>query len=176
MNTREKFRYMAFGAALMFLGMLLTLMSPLTAQKDRFGEIECTKLTVVDGEGKASVVLTGEDGLDHVWPFAETPVPVVIYDRGIRLTDSNKESLRLKGGRVDVYDKDIKAHASLHVDDHGGRVIAFGKDWRSHAVLSISEYGGRVEVNSKGDGTAVMGINEFGNGAVSTWDKNGYRQ
>ena len=33
-----------------------------------------------------------------------------------------------------------------------------------------------MEVKGKGDGAAVMAINEYGNGAVSTWDKNGYRQ
>ena len=42
MNTREKFKYMAFGGALVFLGMLGAMMSPLTAEKDKFGEIECT--------------------------------------------------------------------------------------------------------------------------------------
>ena len=50
MNARAKFSHMAFGGALVFLGMLGALMSPLTAKNDKFGEIECTKLTVVDAE------------------------------------------------------------------------------------------------------------------------------
>ena len=59
MNTREKFRYMAFGGALVFLGMLGAMMSPLTAEKDKFGEIECTRLVVVDSEtGKAGASLS----------------------------------------------------------------------------------------------------------------------
>ena len=44
------------------------------------------------------------------------------------------------------------------------------------AALSIDELGGRVQVNGKGEGAAAIGINEYGNGAVSTWDKNGYLQ
>ena len=58
MNTREKFRYMAFGGALVFLGMVGAMMSPLTAERDKFGEIECTRLTVVDADGKMRVLLT----------------------------------------------------------------------------------------------------------------------
>lgn len=30
--------------------------------------------------------------------------------------------------------------------------------------------------NGKGKGMAIIGINEYGNGAVSTFDKNSYRQ
>ena len=81
MNTREKFRYMAFGGALVFLGMVGAMMSPLTAEKDKFGEIECTRLTVVDADGKRGVLLTttehggsvsayGKDGRTAAWLHA----------------------------------------------------------------------------------------------------------
>ena len=43
--------------------------------------------------------------------------------------------------------------------------------------LGDTKYGGRVDVfNKQGKNRAVMSVNEYGNGAVSTWDKNGYRQ
>ena len=43
--------------------------------------------------------------------------------------------------------------------------------------LSIDENGGRVDVyDDLGKNRAVMGVNQYGNGTVSTWDKNGYRQ
>ena len=43
--------------------------------------------------------------------------------------------------------------------------------------LGYTEYGGRVDIfNKQGENRAVMSVNEYGNGAVSTWDKNGYRQ
>ena len=120
MNTREKFRYMAFGGALVFLGMVGAMMSPLTAEKDKFGAIECTRLTVVDENGGAMVRLT--------------------------------------------------------TDEDGGFVYALGKDGLSGAWLGTTEHGGHVQVNGKGEGKAVMSINEYGNGAVSTLDKNGNRQ
>ena len=56
-----KLVYAGFGALLLFMGMLL---SPVTAQRDKFGEIECTSLTVVDPKtGKSGVSLrVDEDG------------------------------------------------------------------------------------------------------------------
>ena len=43
--------------------------------------------------------------------------------------------------------------------------------------LSIDENGGRVDVyDDLGKNRAVMGVNQYGNGTVSTWDKSGYRQ
>ena len=44
-----KLVYAGFGALLLFIGMLL---SPVTAQRDKFGEIECTSLAVVDAAGR----------------------------------------------------------------------------------------------------------------------------
>ena len=98
MNTKEKFSYMAFGAALMFIGMLLTLMSPLTAEKDRFGEIECTKLTVVNAVG----------------------TPLVILDAG---TISEHGGLVAVYGK-DGYSG---AGASLIISEHGGEAFTMDK-------------------------------------------------
>ena len=142
MNTREKFRYMAFGGALVFLGMVGAMMSPLTAEKDKFGEIECSKLRVVDADGKTRVYLTTDE----------------------------------YGGLVYALGKDGKPAVALDITEHGGRVKAFGKDGKSGALFRVTEHGGRVHLPGKGEGKAVMSINEYGNGAVSTWDKNGYRQ
>ena len=46
----------------------------------------------------------------------------------------------------------------------------------SFVSLAINEHGGGVTVFGKGEGKAAMSINEYGNGDVSAWDKNGYRQ
>ena len=79
------------------------------------------------------------------------------------------------GGVVNVYGKD-GGSAGMRTDEHGGVVKVYRKDGGS-AGMFIDEYGGSVSVtNNQGKIRAVMGINEFGNGAVSTWDKNGYRQ
>ena len=64
MNTKQKFSYMLFGAVIGIAGLAVGLcVSPLTAQKEVFGEITCTKLTVVSPDGRKTIVLTvDEDG------------------------------------------------------------------------------------------------------------------
>ena len=164
MNTREKFRYMAFGGALVFLGMVGAMMSPLTAEKDKFGEIECTRLTVVDADGKMGVLLTTtEHGGSVLTPGKDGKS---VASLGV---DEH-------GGSVSAFGKDGQSAVMLGVDEHGGGVSAFGKDGQLAAMLAAKEHGGHVHVNGKGEGVAAMSINEYGNGAVSTWDKNGYRQ
>ena len=77
-------------------------------------------------------------------------------------------------GAVATYGKG--GYAALTVGEHGGNVIAYGKDGKSQAQLIINDDGGQFVASGKGKGEAVIGINHFGNGFVSTWDKNGYRQ
>ena len=55
-----------------------------------------------------------------------------------------------KGGVVRVYSKDGKTGASMRIYEHGGAVSVFG-----------------------GISGASMGVNEYGNGEVTTTDKNG---
>ena len=47
---------------------------------------------------------------------------------------------------------------------------------RDSADINDIKLGGQVQVFGKGEGKVVMGIDEYGNGGVNTWDKNGYRQ
>ena len=156
-----KLVYTGFGAVLLFIGMLL---SPVTAQRDKFGHIECAGLTVVDADGKTMVRLgAGEHG-GSVVAFGKDGKP------GAAL------GVAEHGGVVTAFGKDRKSGAMLRVNEHGGSVATFDKAGKLRASLSITEHGGRVQVHGKGEGAAVMGINEYGNGAVSTWDKNGYRQ
>lgn len=74
-----------------------------------------------------------------------------------------------KHGRVKVAQK----YSVSWIDEKKG----YQEGQRETGVgLGINEDGGRVSVAGKGEGMAVMGIDEFGNGAVSTFDKYGYRQ
>ena len=61
MNFRQKLVYTALGGGLMLIGMLLTTITPLTAQKDVFGDITCSSLTVVDKEGNAVIDLKSNE-------------------------------------------------------------------------------------------------------------------
>ena len=55
----------------------------------------------------------------------------------------------------------------------GSLIESYGKA----AEMEVTEHGGRIDVfNNQGENRAVMSVNEYGNGAVSTWDKQGYRQ
>ena len=42
--------------------------------------------------------------------------------------------------------------------------------------MYVDEYDGRAEVSSRGNNLtrASIDVNEYGNGAFSSWDKNGY--
>lgn len=80
------------------------------------------------------------------------------------------------GGEFHAVDKDGRSVVSLVISEHGGTVQVRSKGEKAKGKLCVDEYGGRVSVSGNGKGQAGMGINEYGNGAVSTWDKNGYRQ
>ena len=144
MNQKQKLGYMALGAGIMAIGIIIgqVITPDIEAQSNGvFDEIQCTRLTVVDKQGDLAVLLaTDEDG-----------------------------------GLVGVYGKDGES-VGMGISEHGGFVGVYGKDGES-ASMTTDEDGGRIVVaNNQGKTRAVMGINEFGNGGVSTWDKNGYRQ
>ena len=152
MRLRNKLSYIALGGLLMLIGMLASsvFMPSLFAQRDKFGDIECTSLTVVDG---GDVIILGKDG----------KLGAVL-------------SVNEHGGIVSISGKDGKSGAWLGVYEHGGDLAAYDRFGKIRAQLGVTEHGGIVTVFGKGEGKAGMGINEYGNGAVSTWDKNGYRQ
>jgi len=52
-----------------------------------------------------------------------------------------------------------------------------GENRGESAQLKVDESGGRLDVFGKADdkSSATVAINEYGNGVVNTWDKNGYR-
>ncbi len=267
-NWKQALGLMALGSVFTIIGLLL---SPVSAQRDKFGEIECTKLTVVDANGKPRVLIaTDIIGSDYsadtirvrvighgLGAFVSThgmdgktgaalavshliggAVTVYDYDgilaaelkgekyrRGVRVYGENgkraAELLAIEnlgivetygkdgkpmvglgtgkhggtvvaygtdgesiarlgilehGGTVAALGKDGNLGAVLSLDEHGGSVNAYGKDGKSEAWVGIREHGGFVQVRGKGEGAAAMGVNEYGNGAVSTWDKNGVRR
>ena len=191
----HKLRYMALGGLLMFIGMLTAsvLMPSLVAQRDKFGEIECTGLRVVDSEGDAVIVFstnqmdvvrmlvsanTGQNGnKPEVWIISgDNQAGVHVFG------DNGKGQARLyageDGGQVDIWGSDRKLKATVNGDndEQGGQVAVFGNDHASEAVLKIDHHGGVLRTYGRTQGSAAMGINQYGNGAVTTWDKNGYRQ
>lgn len=182
-----KLAYAGFGALLLFIGMML---SPVTAQRDKFGEIECTGLTIFDEAGVARVRLGanehggGERGghLDILDDNGRSLVSAYTNEYGGRVNlfgfkNTNMLLMGMNKEGVDLHVmKDILKGVTITVDEHGGVFNSIGNDGKSRVRLGIDRYGGVIKVQGKGEGAAVMGINEYGNGVVSTWDKNGYRQ
>ena len=168
MNMKQKFSYMAFGATLMFIGMLLTLMSPLTAEKERFGEIECTKLTVVDPiTGKTQSVIRG----------AKYGGEISVHNQdGLRV--ARLEVVEDGRGSVIAHNK-AGGFAVLGANNIGGNVTIVGnpdgKYWDSEIGMGYSHIGGYVKVTNKPNskGTAIMSIDRDGNGIMFTMDKDG---
>ncbi len=81
------------------------------------------------------------------------------------------------GGRVGLYVKDGTPRVGIGSNDYGGQVSLHDKDGDRATTMGIDEYGGNVSVYGRGNdySRVRIGVNEYGNGAVSTWDKNRYR-
>jgi hypothetical protein len=171
MIFRQKLTYTALGGLLMLVGMLFSSISPLTAQKDVFGEITCTKLTVVDKDGKGSVRLFIDEHGGHIGVAGK-------YAKGAAsLPGAAGLNIDEHGGVVSVFGKNAKGMASLSIAEHGGVVGVYDKDRNIRTSLFITEHGGHVGVLGKDKkGGVSIRVNKYGNGAVTTWDKHGYKQ
>ena len=163
MNKRERLKYMVIGVVLSVAVLLIGMaVSPLTAQRDRFGDVTCTSLTVVDKDGKSVVrIFPGSEGGD-VFIYAK--------EEELRVTMAAKKA----GGGVLVFDKRGYPVTRMVVNELGNEISLSSEN--GSAYMKIGEYGGRVGVLGKGKGEAAMAVNEYGNGGISTWDKHGYRQ
>ena len=130
-NWKTKLIYIGFGS---FFGCLCTIIgmlaSPVTAQRDKFGHIECTGITVVDADGVSRVILSTN----------------MVDATSFILDDKSGVFIGIgdHGGTVDVFSKNGESAAHLHITEYGGRVDARGKDGK-HVVLG----NGRVEVYTR---------------------------
>lgn len=123
----------------------------------------------------------------------------------VRLNDQENQAqvamgMTERGGEVRVWSKEGRqgGQAAISVTEHGGHVQVWGKEGKGNALMctgerggfvsvqgnqgevaamDTSEHGGGVQVwDNQGKAGAKMSVNAYGNGAVSTWDKNGHRQ
>ena len=190
-NWKSKLVYIGFGS---FFGCLCTIIgmlaSPVTAQKDKFGEIECTGLPVVDG-GRVEVL--GKDGV--------LQVSLSIIEGGAQvevLGPDGKSGVTLLGledsGHVDVHGKQgsFLSEVSISSGERGGDIVlscpngqtimmlgevpifgggqvsVHGKDGRAAVLLTVKESGGLVEVWGKNDvALAALGCTEHGGRVVA---------
>ena len=168
MNYKQKLGYTLFGALIMLIGMVAaTLISPpIIAQHNGvFDEIQCNRLIVVDKAGYHAITLDTTEYGNNV---------------AVRNKDGNSVSIGTSGsgsgsGMV-VFNKEGNIAISLSANESNNNMVIY-KENNTAVRLSNTEHGGRIDVfNNEGENRATMSVNEYGNGAVSTWDKNGYRQ
>ena len=137
--------------------------SPADRKDGYFNEITCQRLRVVGAPFGLPVDLqlpgckTEIDATgvvvksDDAWT---SMVALGIDIHGSKGSITNIDSDSIVVGRTDDM-RSVRASVQLDVNEHGGRVWVFGK--------------------GSNEARVVIGVNEYGNGAVSTWDKNGYR-
>ena len=189
MKYREKLGYIALGGFLMLVGMLAAgLTSPSGAFNNApdavFGTITCREIKVVDAEGELGAEMRGDEygkgGVVRVYSKdGKTGASMVVDEHGGRLRvvgeegKSRAEMGIYGGGYVLVADKDtLTSGASMRIYEHGGAVSVFGGI--SGASMVVDKDGGVVRVvGEEGISGASMGVNEYGNGEVTTTDKNG---
>ncbi len=148
------------------------------------------------GERGGVVEVCGTDGLSGV------DMGINEYGGGIVSLESKNGKTSVASGSVSVFGKDGRGGVllsalesggrvdlvglrntmggypslvSMGIEGDGGYVSVSGKDDKSSAGMRIDEHGGVIGVHGKGESQAVMGINEYGNGVISMWDKDGYR-
>lgn len=161
------------------IGSLLTtlLVSPVTAQKDKFGEIECTALTVVDANGIPLVRL--QDGglggsftifeklerdvntlYSSAKKFGDIAVRLGVVGAGPYIEVWGDESLEDKSSAIKVSirgESPLRGHPSINIHGIGGNTSLYGgalslsdPDGETGVSLATSKtYGGTVSVHGK---------------------------
>ena len=205
MRRKEMLIGVFCGAVGAILAMAGGAVLPLGAQDDvkdaEFGTINCTGIKIANSNDDYSTMLIpsgismySSEGLGvHIMSSGKSGY--LSLGRSVTISGGSRDvggSISVSGengavemevdehgGMVRVSGKDGEKAASMVISEYGGRFGVFGKDGKGveSANIAIDEYGGTVSVFGWGSNysRARMGVNEDGNGAIKTWDKNGYR-
>lgn len=136
MNHKQKLGYMALGAGIMALGIIIgqSTTPDIEAQSNGvFDEIVCNKLTVVDESGKRAILLYGDEESNGIFVFD----PLVNELKGIEL-------LSMKSGN------------RVFLSDRVHRAITLAASFAEEAHVLLSFQGKRgVRLSSGGLGNQV---------------------
>ena len=152
-NWKQKAGLMALGSVFTIIGMLFAIgmLPSVTAQKDKFGDIECTSVTLVNSEtglitGKLE---TGKEGGElYLWKLldAHWDKPEFVGDReGIMLTVNRQGGMLKIFGHHEKgvpYPNVVLSRTNLQINNReGGR-----------AFIAVSSHGGLIEIDgAKGE-------------------------
>lgn len=166
-HWKIKLAYATFGLLCAVIGMLL---SPVTAQRDKFQEIECTKLTLIDaitGEVTAELKNDEHGGLLYLWGL-----------KGNR--SGAKLALDENGGKLVMFsnEKDGPSHvsAALLTSEEGAGIFSVNHKSGANTFISATDLGGYVSVyganhNKKLVSVAVTDDGESGVINVKRYDR-----
>lgn len=139
-NWKIKLAYTGFGGLLGCLFTIMGMFAPqVTAQHNKFGYIECTRLKVVDGEGKMKVFVGIEEDNGFI---------------GVYGNDGKSEvsiSIAEHGGVVTALGEDGKSKAVLGIDKEGGYVLVTGRS-KGEVFMGLNRMGGGYIVTKNKDG------------------------
>lgn len=141
------------GAVLAMVGVVVL---PLGAQSnsEKFGEIVCTGLKVIDLDGKKRITVDPVMGI-----IVDDPAMGIFVTQGEGVAAAM--SVKKHGGLVDVYGKDGNSRVTMGIEEGGGFFnVYYGKDWKSKvATVGTNEHGGTVQVSNRlGKEVGVMGV------------------
>ena len=126
MNTKQKLAYTVIGGLLVATGMII---SPINAQKDKFGEIECESLKV-----------NGQIQCRDLWVEAkESVVPKFGFVYGtIMLKTPGGKTTYITPSNVQMWDSEGNVMVDIGINKHGGYVGTKGRS-KGHAIMGINE-------------------------------------
>ena len=139
MNRKQKFGYTFLGALIMLVGIGVgaIVSPPLVAQRDGvFGEIECTKLRVVDKAGKTAIGLTASEDGNVIVVFdkaGKTAIGLTASEDGNLVSVYDKTKLAIRVGTmgtanlVSVYNKAGETAIGLAASEDGNAILVFDK-------------------------------------------------
>ena len=181
MNYKQKLGYMALGAGILALGIIIgqVITPDIEAQNNGvFDKITCRELEVIDKDIKTGITLTTHErgGLFALSGKGGSVDIGTTAVRGGFVSVSGKEgksrvtiSTTDPGGRVDVFNNQGTPAAIMSVDEYGGRITAVGKEGIAAGavggavVMDFNVYGGRVGLVGK-EGEVVAGMSTVGGG------------
>ena len=144
-SWKQKAGLMALGSVFTIIGMLFAIgmLPSVTAQRDKFGEIECTKLTLIDpltGKITAELRTDVHGGLLYLFGSNE--------NRGMVTLEADKH-----GGRLTMFSNEkvgaTHVSASMWTSEDGTGVVAIRHKNGGKVLVSATSLGGFMSIMGK---------------------------
>ena len=168
MNHKQKLGYMALGAGILAVGIMVgQFITPdIEAQNNEvFDEIKCREIRVVDEDGYLGISLSAQKGVSRIGIHNQgSDAHILLYAidtaSGIILTDAaSEDAISLSAGegrnRVRVHDKAGNMAMLLISNEDANSITVWGKDEKPAILLSAFETENHVFVFDKARHGAV---------------------